>query len=180
MKISPPNPDEYAPFYHKYVSRVETKDPLSELEKDRKELLKFFATLKRKQLKYRYAPGKWNIKEILCHMIDSERIFTYRALRFARNDKTELAGFEEKHYVAQSHAEKRKLKSLLSEYRAVREASIQLFSNFNEEEFMRSGIANGYTMSVRAMLYVILGHQRHHLNVIWERYLNPDYKLPTE
>jgi uncharacterized damage-inducible protein DinB len=176
MKTGKPNPDEYAPYYETYISKVHTDDPIRELRGDEKVLLRFFAPLKKKQLKYRYATGKWNIREILGHMIDAERIFCYRALRFARNDMTELPGFDEKAYAAENRADIRKLKSLLAEYKAVRAASIELFRNFNEEELMRSGIANGKPMSVRALLFVIIGHQRHHLAVINERYLNPEYK----
>lgn len=98
-------------------------------------------------------------------------------MRFARNDKTELPGFDENSFATENRADKLKLKSLLAEYVAVRNASIAFFKNLNEEELMRTGVANGKTMSVRALLYVIAGHQKHHLGVIRERYLNPDYKM---
>src|SRR5258706_8389430 len=128
MKISKPNPDEYIPYYGRYIAKVETDDdPIRELERSRKELIKFFSPLKKKQLKYRYAEGKWSVKEILGHLLDGERIFCYRALRFARNDKTELPGFEENDYVPASKADHRKIKSLLGEYDAVRNATIKLF-----------------------------------------------------
>jgi len=179
MKIAKPNPDEYAKSYEKYVSKVETDDPLKELSKSSKELLKFISPLKKKQLNYRYAEGKWSIKEILVHMIDGERIFSYRALRFARNDKTELPGFEENDYAPASKAGKRKIKSILREYSALRKSTEQLFRSFDEDMMMRSGIASNNPMSVRALLYVILGHQKHHLGIIKERYLNPDYKPET-
>ncbi|MBS1656726.1 MAG: DinB family protein [Bacteroidetes bacterium] len=177
MKIARPNPDEFAPYYDQYISRVKSDDPVKELSKDRKELVKLFAPLKKKQLKYRYATGKWSPKEILGHIIDAERVFCYRAMRFARNDKTELPGFDENSFATENRADKLKLKSLLAEYVAVRNASIAFFKNLNEEELMRTGVANGKTMSVRALLYVIAGHQKHHLGVIRERYLNPDYKM---
>ena len=176
MKIAKPNPDEYAPYYGRYIAKVETDDPIKELRKSRKELLNFISPLKKKQLNYRYAEGKWSIKEILVHLLDGERIFSYRALRFARNDKTELPGFEEKDYAPASKADKRKLKSILRDFIAVRDATEQLFKSFDEDMMMRSGIASNNLMSVRALLYVIIGHQKHHLGVIKERYLNPDYK----
>lgn len=176
MKISRPNPDEYAPYYETYVSKVNTDDPIKELRQERKELVKFFSVLKKKQLKYRYAPGKWSLKEILGHIIDGERVFCYRALRFARNDQTELPGFDENAFAAENRADQRKLKSLLAEYSAVRNATIELFESMNEEELMRSGVASGKTMSVRGLLYVILGHQLHHIGIIKDRYLNPEYK----
>jgi uncharacterized damage-inducible protein DinB len=177
MKIAKPNPDEYGAFYETYISKVDTNDPVSELKKSRQELLSLISSLKKKQLKYRYAEGKWSIKEILVHLMDSERIFSYRALRFARNDQTELPGFTENSFAENSNADARKLKSLLREYRSLRESTIQLFSNFDEAMMMRLGKANKNPMSVRALLFVILGHQKHHLGVIRERYLTPGYQL---
>jgi uncharacterized damage-inducible protein DinB len=176
MKIAKPNPDEYSASYGRYLDKVDTDNPIKELEKSRKELIKFFSALKKKELNYRYAEGKWSVKEILSHILDGERIFTYRALRFARNDKTELPGFEENDYVPASKTDKRKIKSMLREFEAVRNSTIQLFRSFDEEMMMRVGTANKSPMSVRALLYIIIGHQKHHLGVIEERYLNPDYK----
>lgn len=172
MKITKPNPDEYAPYYEKYISKVKTDDPVEALEVGKKKLIKFISKLGKKQLKYRYAEDKWTIKEILQHMIDGERIFTYRALRFARNDKSPLPGFDEKAYAPASRASGRKIKSILEEYEAVRNATIALYKNLDEEMLFRSGTASENKMSVRALLYVTLGHELHHLDVIREKYLN--------
>lgn len=171
MKITKPNPDEYPPFYETYVSKVKTDDPVKALRESEKKLIKLISKLGKKQLKYRYAEGKWTIKEILVHMMDAERVWGYRALRFARNDKTQLPGFEENDYVPASRATKRKIKSLLREYEAVRNATIELFENLDEEMMMRVGTANEKPISVRALMYVTLGHEIHHLGVIKEKYL---------
>jgi uncharacterized damage-inducible protein DinB len=172
MKITKPNPDEYAPYYEKYISKVKTDDPVEALEEGKKKLIKFISKLGKKQLKYRYAEDKWTIKEILQHLIDGERIFTYRALRFARNDKSPLPGFDEKAYTPASRASGRKIKSILEEYEAVRNATIALYKNLDEEMLFRSGTASDNKMSVRGLLYVTLGHELHHLEVIREKFLN--------
>jgi len=176
MKITKPNPDEYAPYYGNYISKVETDDPVKGLKKSRKELVKLMTSLSKKQLKHRYAEGKWSIKEIFGHIMDGERIFSYRALRIARNDKTPLPGFEENDYVPASKADSRKLKSMLKEYAALRSSTIELLENFDEEMMMQTGTASGNPISVRALAYIILGHEKHHMEIIRERYLNPDYK----
>ncbi|HYV91367.1 MAG TPA: DinB family protein [Chitinophagales bacterium] len=172
MKITRPNPDEYAPHYETYISKVDTDDPIKGLRKSKKQLIKLISKLNKKQLKFRYAEGKWTIKEILVHMMDGERIFGYRALRFARNDKTALPGFEENDYAPMSKATKRKIKSILREYEAVRDATISLYENLDEEMMMRMGTANNNQMSVRALVYVTLGHELHHIGVIKEKYLS--------
>src|SRR5438876_8655236 len=102
MKITKPNPDEYAEYYGRYIALVKTDDPVKELRNSKEKFIKFFSKLSKKQLKHRYAEGKWSIKEILVHLMDGERIFGYRALRIARNDKTPLPGFEENDYAPAS------------------------------------------------------------------------------
>jgi uncharacterized damage-inducible protein DinB len=172
MKITRPNPDEYAPYYEKYISKVKSDEPLKELRDGLKQTKKLISNLNKKQLKLRYAEGKWTIKEILVHMMDAERIFGYRALRFARNDQTKLPSFDEEQYAPASKATKRKIKSILREYEAVRKATIALFENLDEEMLMRVGTANDQQMSVRALLYVTAGHELHHVGVIKEKYLS--------
>ena len=171
MKVSKPNPDEYAAYYERYISKVDTDNPIKGLAESRKKMVKLISGLSKKQLNYRYAEDKWTIREILVHVMDGERVFGYRALRFARNDQTPLPGYEENEWAPESKAAKRKIKSIMREYRAVREATIEQFSNFDEEMMMRSGTANNNGMSVRALLYVILGHEIHHMGVIKEKYL---------
>ena len=120
---------------------------------------------------FRYAEGKWTIKDIILHLIDAERIFAYRALRIARNDKTALPGFEENDYVVAANANNRGYESLLAEYETVRNVSISLFETFTSEELLRLGTASNNSVSVRAIGYIMLGHELHHKNVILERYL---------
>jgi len=132
---------------------------------------KLIQSIPEKKLYYRYAEGKWTIKEILVHIIDDERIYCYRALRFARKDSTELPGFEQDDYAASSGANERSIESILHEFETVRKATISLFENFPEEVFTRLGTANGNKVSVRALGYHIAGHEMHHRNIIKERYL---------
>ena len=131
----------------------------------------FLLSLSEDKLRYRYAKDKWTIKEVLIHLIDMERIYTYRALRFARNDQTELPGFDDKHYVFHSGAINRDVLSLLKELEAVRYSTIAMVEGFDENALARSGTINGKPVSVRALIYHIAGHELHHVKVIKERYL---------
>jgi len=128
-------------------------------------------SLNEEKLNYRYAANKWTIKEILVHIIDDERIYAYRALRFARNDQTELPGFEQDDYTLHSQANTRSLQSILGEYEAVRYATIALFNGLPEDAFLRRGTANNNKATVRALAYHIAGHELHHMNIIREKYL---------
>jgi uncharacterized damage-inducible protein DinB len=121
-------------------------------------------------LLYRYAEGKWTVKEVLVHIVDDERIYAYRALRFARNDDTELPGFEQDAFVRYSEANARNLESILAEYAAVRDATIALFASLSDEALTRSGVADGSRTSVRALAYHMAGHEAHHLNILRDRY----------
>jgi uncharacterized damage-inducible protein DinB len=123
------------------------------------------------KLLYSYARDKWTIKEILLHLADDERIYAYRALRFARNDTTELPGFDQEHFARYSHANERSLKSLLQELETVRVATLSLYEYLPEKALIRAGIANGALMSVRAAAHHIAGHELKHINIIKERYL---------
>ena len=120
---------------------------------------------------FRYAEGKWTIKEILMHIVDDERVYAYRALRFARNDKTELPGFEQDDYARYSGANERSVGDILEEFATVRCATVSLFQGFDSAALVRSGIADGQVMSVRAAAYHIAGHELRHLNIVKERYL---------
>jgi hypothetical protein len=117
-----------------------------------------------------YAPGKWTAKDIIQHLIDAERVFSYRALRFARNDKTLLPGFEENDYAAIAGASKRTMEDLLDEYYLVRESSIKMFNSFTDEMLMREGVIPSGNVSVLAIGFIMPGHTIHHLNVIRNRY----------
>lgn len=119
----------------------------------------------------RYAPGKWMVRDIVQHIIDTERIMSYRALRFARNDQTSLPGYEENEFAQYAHATRRTIPDLYAEYADVRRSSIALFKSFDEEMLLRSGICFHRTISVLAIGFVLVGHARHHINIIRERYL---------
>jgi uncharacterized damage-inducible protein DinB len=172
MKSSDLNQDEYAVFYKPYIDKVSNEYTLiEELEISVHRLIKFVQNIPMDKFDYRYAEGKWTIKDIIQHLIDAERIFAYRALCFARNDKTELPGFEENDYVGEANAGKRSIQELLSELAVVRQATLSLFKSFSAEEFTRKGIASNNPMSVRALGFIIIGHQNHHQCVFEERYL---------
>ena len=172
MKISQLQPNEYGQFYANYLAQVSDEYTLvEELEISVHRLVKFVREIPMDKFDYRYAEGKWTIKDILLHLIDSERIFAYRALRFARNDKTELPGFEENSYVDEANANKRSIQDLLTEFSAVRHSNLFLFKSFSEEQLKRIGIASNVAVSVRAIGFIMIGHPKHHLKIFQERYL---------
>lgn len=166
-----PNREEYPEYYHTYISKITDEDILAVLERQNAELRELFSDIPMELETYRYEAGKWSIKEVLGHIVDGERIFSYRALRFARNDKTALPGFDQDEYVAHAHFDERSLYSLIEEFSALRNANILLFGSLTEEMLLCSGTANNKTISVRAILYVLAGHAQHHIQVIKDRYL---------
>lgn len=174
MKIIPkPEPSEFAPYTIIYIGLLPDDGLiLKHLGDNLSATTKFMRALPEEKLSYRYAEGKWTIKEILAHLIDDERIYTYRALRFARNDTTELPGFEQDAYALESGANERKLDDLLEEFAAVRRSTIAMFNSFDDRVLTRTGVGSGNVMSVRAAAYHIAGHELRHLNIIKERYLS--------
>jgi uncharacterized damage-inducible protein DinB len=172
MKISQLNSTEYATFYANYIAQVSDEYTLiEELEISLHRFIKFVQNIPMDKFDYRYAYGKWTIKDIIQHIIDAERIFAYRALRFSRNDKTELPSFDENNYVDEAKGFQRSIMDLLTELSAVRHSTLLLFKTINEEQMLRVGIASNNLMSVRALGFVIIGHQNHHQMVFEERYL---------
>jgi uncharacterized damage-inducible protein DinB len=172
MKPTQLNSSEYAPFYANYIAQVSDEYTLvEELEISLHRFIKFVQNIPMDKFDYRYAEGKWTIKDIIQHLIDAERIFAYRALRFARNDNTDLPGFEENDYVDEANANARSIMELLTEMSSVRHATVLLFKTFSEEQLLRVGTANKNKMSVRALGFVIIGHQNHHQRIFEERYL---------
>ncbi|WP_235998452.1 alpha/beta hydrolase-fold protein [Hymenobacter sp. BT559] len=166
-----PAPGTYQPYAQGYLDLIpEGADPLALLRQQPAELHRDLARLTEAQALMRYAPGKWTPKEVLLHIIDTERIFTYRALRFARGDAQSLPGFNENEYAATSEANDRSMSDLLTEYHAVRAATLALFSSFTPAQLDRVGLANGGATSVRALLFITAGHERHHLGILRERY----------
>ncbi len=166
-----PEATEYNPYYGQYIQYLKGEDVLGALEKGVTSVNDLMASLTEEKLQSAYAEGKWTIKEVLQHIMDTERIFCNRALRFARNDKTELPGYEQDDYVPFSGANERNSMEMLREYNAIRQATITLFQGFSSEMLARVGVASRSNMSVRAIAHVLAGHERHHLQVIKERYL---------
>jgi enterochelin esterase-like enzyme len=169
--LARPASGTYQPYAQGYLDLLaEGADPLALLRQQSAELHRDLARLTEAQALMRYAPGKWTPKEMLLHIIDTERIFTYRALRFARGDAQSLPGFDENEFAAASEANDRAMSDLLTEYHAVRAATLALFGSFTEAQLDRVGLANGGATSVRALLFITAGHERHHLGILRERY----------
>ena len=159
-------------FYKNYVKQIEETDLLQAMRISGHRCLELVHSIPEEKSDFRYEPGKWSVREVLCHMIDGERIFSYRALRFARNDKTPLAGFEEKDYAAQANASGRSLQKIAAEIAHLRSATIDLFESFTPEMLIRKGTANKNELSVIALGFIIAGHETHHCNILKERYLS--------
>lgn len=172
MKTSP-DFNTLPPFYRNYVSFVEQLEMLPALKASAEAAQTLIRKIPEEKGIYRYAEGKWSIKELICHMMDAERIFAYRALRFARNDHTPLAGFEENDYATQANAHARTLEQLAREMQNLRATTIDLFSSFTSEMLQRTGTANNSLVSVVNIGYIIAGHETHHCSVLKQRYLNP-------
>ena len=170
--IPRPGPSEYVPYYETYISKVPPKgDLLTVLEDQRRETQQLLAGLSDTKALHRYAPGKWSIKEVVGHLMDTERVFCYRALAFARGDANSLPGFDEKAWAPAGRFDARSLADLAAESDTVRRATIALFRGLDGEALARRGTANNYPISVRALAWVIAGHERHHLAILRERYL---------
>ena len=163
--------NEYSQFNATYINALDNVELLEELEISLHDFIRFVREIPMDKFDYRYAEGKWTIKEIIQHIIDSERVFSYRALRISRNDKTPLPSFDENNYVDNTNANKRGLQELLTELSAVRHATLLLFKSFSDEQLARMGIASENEISVRAIGFIIIGHQKHHQKVFEERYL---------
>jgi len=168
-----PHPDlsRVPEFYHNYIARVKENDLMTAFVNGTSLFIEFLKKIPVEKRDYRYAEGKWTIKEVLQHVIDGERVFTYRALRFARKDETPLPGFDETLFAENSKADKRNWDELVEEFKAVRKSSELLFSSFDEEQLDASGIANNNSNYVLGIGYILVGHSLHHMKVIKERYL---------
>ena len=168
-----PRPDatEFNPYYGRYIEKVPDGPIVDVLTSGMNETLALLRSIPDARGDHRYAPDKWSIKEVVGHVIDGERVFTYRALRFARNDQAPLAGFEQDDYVATGNFGSRTLRDLTDEFEAVRRATIELFRHFDETQFSRRGTAADSPVSVRALAYITAGHEIHHRTVLRERYL---------
>jgi hypothetical protein len=168
--VARPEPDEYSPYHVRYISLVPGNDILGALESQRRQSLIFLCSRDDKEGDFRYAPDKWSAKEVLGHVCDTERIFTYRALRIARGDRTPLPGFEQDDYMRNSLFGHWPIAELIEDYIAVRRATLTLFRNLDEQAWMRRGIVNNNEISVRALAYITAGHELHHRRILEEKY----------
>ena len=171
MKASQLPVNEYTEFFFPYINVLGEITLMDELEISLHDFIRFIQNIPMDKFDFRYAVGKWTIKEIIQHVIDTERIFAYRALRISRNDQTPLPGFDENNYINNTEANRRSIQDLLTEFSAVRHSNIYLFKSFSSEQLERTGIASNSGISVRAIGFVMIGHQKHHQNVFEERYL---------
>lgn len=174
-RLDPPKPDEYAAFYQTYLRGLEGKDADELLRNQPDRLEALCDGVDEPRALFRYAPGKWSIKQVIGHITDSERIFEYRLLRFARSDVTPLSGFDERHYVENGDFDERPLTDLLDEFRTVRMATRALLKGLSPAALNRRGEANGASVTVRALAYLIPAHAEHHL-----RMLSTHYELDAE
>jgi hypothetical protein len=169
MKVSRPDPGEYAPFYETYVGLVPDGDLLEILDRQVRDTLGLLQGVTEAEAETRHAPYTWSVKEVVGHLADAERIFGVRALCFAREDPTELPGFDENRYVLRASFDARPLADLAEEFEAVRRSHLALFRGLDREAWLRGGVANGSRVTVRALAYIIAGHERHHVQILRKR-----------
>ena len=169
--MTKPDLENINPFYKGYVEHVQHLDVHEALKVSGKTTVEVVRSIPESKGDFQYQPGKWTIKEVICHMLDVERIFAYRALRFARNDKTNLPGFEENDYAPEANARNRKMLDLADEMERLRHTTIDLYRSFTTEMLVRKGKANDAEMSVLNLGYVIAGHESHHRKILLDRYL---------
>ncbi|HVT86175.1 MAG TPA: DinB family protein [Chitinophagaceae bacterium] len=168
-----PRPDltRVPEFYHNYINQVVENDLMDAFRKESASFIDFFETIPPSKYDYRYAEGKWTVKEVLQHIIDADRVFNYRALRFARKDTTPLPGFDEDLFAQNSKAYSRNWNDLVEEFKSVRRSSEFLFDSFDSEQLECSGISNNHSNYVLGIGYIVIGHSVHHMNVVKQRYL---------
>jgi hypothetical protein len=172
MIITPPSPKESFGYFDKYMQKAAYQDLIQGLKESSEEFLNFIDKISDTQLDFRYQPDKWNIREIVQHIIDCERVFSYRALSFARKDKTPLPGFEENDYARESNSSARDITDLMVEFKTVRKATIELYKSFDESMIDAKGTANNNELTPRAIGFIMIGHVAHHQEIIQERYLS--------
>ncbi|MBV2165585.1 MAG: DinB family protein [Kaistella sp.] len=163
---------EFQKYIQRYLDLIPTENWLEEMKKTGEKTVSLYSFLAEEQSNFAYAEGKWTLKELLQHLIDAERIFAYRALRFARKDKTELPGWDEEAYAQHYFPAERSIQNLVEEFEIVRKSSTLFFENLNKIQLSETGIANGNEISVETIGKLIIGHNIHHLNIIEERYLS--------
>ncbi|WP_445666382.1 DinB family protein [Fodinibius sp. AD559] len=165
-----PEPDEYGDFYEGYINLVEQPNVIQSLIQQGQKVYTLIQQLTDEEANYRYADDKWSVKEIIGHLIDTERIMAYRALCISRGEETALPGYDHESYVQKGNFDQRSLQSLSTEYDALRNANISMFNSFSKEQMLHKGTANEVSVSVRALAFIISGHEKHHLNILEEKY----------
>lgn len=170
-RTSRPVEGEFLSYYERYISLVPAGDVVATLDAQMADTQQLLRGLPSSIATYRYAPGKWSVNELIGHLVDSERIFAARALRFARNDPTPLPGFEQDDYVRGSKFDAYPLVEMASEWESVRRSTVFFFQHLEESAWMRRGVANNAEVSVRALAYIIAGHELHHRGILEARYL---------
>lgn len=166
-----PQQDEHAPYYSLYIDQIASDDIVSVLSSQLTDTLAIIRTIPEEKGVYRYAEGKWSIKELIGHIIDTERVFAYRALRFARNDAKPLEGFDQDPYILNANFDSCSLADLAAEFEHLRKANVYMFANLAAEAWSRTGLANDNKISVRALAYILAGHEKHHIDILQKRYL---------
>ena len=169
--IARPDPSEYDPYYDRYISLVK-EDVVAALEKQLRETRDLLSKVSAEKAEFRYAPGKWSVKEVLGHMNDTERIMSYRVLRIARGDQTPIEGFEQDDYIATGKFGRRTIDDLLQEFTTIRNSTLQLVRHLDAESSARRGTASNKQITARAVVYVIAGHELHHRRILEEKYLH--------
>jgi hypothetical protein len=172
LVIARPQPDEYAPYYGKYIALVQGADILTALDQQRRDTMKLLSCQDEEDGNFRYAPDKWNAKEVWGHVCDTERIFAYRALRISRADTTPMQGFEQDDYVRNGPFAHAQIAEIVEDYIAVRRATLTLLRNLDEAAWSRRGVANKNEVSVRGLAYIIAGHERHHRAILEQKYFS--------
>jgi len=171
LAIAPPQANEYNEYYSRYISLVPKQDVLLTLERQLPDTVKLLRGIGEDRAGYRYAPDKWSIKQVVGHLSDTERVFAYRALRISRNDPTPIEGFEQDDYVRYGPFENCRLADLVSEFEHIRHATLDLFRKLDPDAWTRRGVANKNEVSVRAIAYILAGHELHHRKILQEKYL---------
>ena len=171
-KIGRPESNEYAPYYDRYISLVGDGNIVTTLDSQRRDMMMLLSSRNNADGDFRYAPGKWSAKDVLGHVCDTERVFAYRALCVARGDRTPLPSFDQDGYASNAPFAQRPLSELIEDYIAVRRASLTLFRNLDDQSWKRRGIANNNETSVRALAFMIAGHELHHKKILEEKYFS--------
>ena len=170
MLITKPEINEYDPFYEGYINQVGENDAFEMIKSQEDDFIQFIGNMSHDKYSYAYDEGKWTIKQVVRHIIDAERMFGYRAMAIAREDKTKLPGFDDHLYVRTADDSNNSIDSMLKEFEYLRKSHIQMIGNFTSHSILNIGNANGSDISVRAIIYIIAGHLAHHMKIIKERY----------